>query len=108
MQRRRGQGPSQMRPTPKPTTISASGPSGSVHRRQEADHPGDNTEADSTHRATREPAEAGDANTTTRKPLDLRPAPARFVSSPNVHRTWALNRESEAAPMLPPFIIDQI
>jgi hypothetical protein len=40
--------------------------------------------------------------------LDL-PAPAaRFLSRLNVHRTWAFNRESEAAPMLPPFIIDQI
>ena len=40
--------------------------------------------------------------------LDLQPAPARFMSRSKVHRTWALNRESEAAPMLPPFIIDQI
>ena len=43
-----------------------------------------------------------------RKELDLPPAAARFMSRSNVHRTWALNRESEAAPMLPPFIIDQI
>ena len=43
-----------------------------------------------------------------RSELDLRAPAARFLSRAKVQRTWALNRESEAAPMLPPFIIDQI
>jgi hypothetical protein len=37
--------------------------------------------------------------------LDLPPPTARFLSRPN---SEAPHRESEAAPMLPPFIIDQI
>jgi hypothetical protein len=52
----------------------------------------------------RNPSAAGHAP----KELDLPPRAAKFVSRPSVHRSWALNRESEAAPMLPPFIIDQI
>jgi hypothetical protein len=67
-----------MKPTPTPT-ISASGP---LARRPIHNH--------------------------ARKELDLPAAAARFVSRPNVHGTRALNRESEAGPMLPPFIIDQI
>ena len=43
-----------------------------------------------------------------RSELDLGAPAARFLSRSKVRRTWALNRESEAAPMLPPFIIDQI
>lgn len=43
-----------------------------------------------------------------RSELDLGAPAARFLSRSKVQRTWALNRESEAAPMLPPFIIDQI
>lgn len=43
-----------------------------------------------------------------RSELDLGAPEARFLSRTKVHRTWVLNRESEAAPMLPPFIIDQI
>ena len=71
-----------MRPTP---TISASGSPGPLSQ----------------------PGETSDARKK-RSELDL-PAPAaRFMSRSKVHRTWALNRESEAAPMLPPFIIDQI
>src|SRR6185369_14329961 len=35
-----------------------------------------------------------------RSELDLPAAAARFMSRSKVHRTWAFNRESEAAPML--------
>lgn len=61
---------------------------------------------------TRQPAHAGDTRQprrpNTRTELDLPADAARFMSRSKVHRTWALNRENEAAPMLPPFIIDQI
>jgi hypothetical protein len=43
-----------------------------------------------------------------RSELDLRALAARFLPRPIVQSFRALNRESEAAPMLPPFIIDQI
>lgn len=59
---------------------------------------------------TSEPVETSDTSDTRKKrsELDLPALAARFMSRSKVHRTWALNRESEAAPMLPPFIIDQI
>jgi hypothetical protein len=95
-----------MRPRPTPT-ISASGPSG-----PRLSHQAEPSEAGDTRTsgvdAPREPASADDTRKNTRSELDLLAVAARFMSRLKVHGTWALNRESEAAPMLPPFIIDQI
>jgi hypothetical protein len=76
---------------PQPGAISASGPSG---RQPEAGAPSRTSETKT--------------EATLISELDLQPAPARFMSRLKAHGVWALNRDSEAAPMLPPFIIDQI
>jgi hypothetical protein len=83
--------------------ISASGPSRPRPALPESESPPEPAKTGDTRRH-----EPGDPMTTALAELDLPALAARFMSRSKVHRTWALNRESEAAPMLPPFIIDQI